>query len=259
MKIIKKCAVLCAAAGCALALVGCGGHGLVLGGKYTYDNASRYLAGNGSFDAASVRELSVEWIAGDVILREGEGDSITFTETTTETDENYLLHYSLDGGDLKIRFQNSGTKIKSNFSKSLVIEYPAGHSFGEVEIDTASARVDVSGITARELDVDTASGGVSLGCKSVNDVNVDTASGKIDIHGAFSKAECDSASGSVTLTFPQDVGFSVKFKSASGKVNNSTAATQQGKSYVLGNGQVLVEVDTASGSLTLKQEPLVTD
>lgn len=256
MKKIKKCAVLCAAAmGSVLAFAGCDDHGLnIVGGKYRYDDASHYLVGNSSFEAGAVRELSVEWIAGDVVLREGEGDQITFTETTDETDENYLLHYYLDRGELKIQFQASGTKTKDGFSKDLVIEYPAGHSFADVEIDTVSADVTVSGLTSTELGVDTASGHASLGCKSVTEVNADTASGDVVLYGAFSRAECDSASGDIKLVFPQGVGFRVEFDSASGKVNNSTEATFQNKAYVSGNGQVSVEVDTASGNLILEQE-----
>jgi len=254
MKSIKKCVAICAAvAGCVLA--GCEGHGLQIdGGKYRYDDSSRYLAGSNSFEAGAVRGISVDWIAGDVILREGEGDRIVFTETTEETDEAYMLHYYLKGSELKIEFQASATEVRENFSKDLVIEYPAGHGFSEVEIDTASANVTVSGLTATELSVDTASGRVSLGCKSVNDVSADTASGDIEIYGAFSKAECDTASGGVKLVFSQGVGFRVKFESASGKVNNSTAATYQNRAYVFGNGQVLAEVDTASGNLVLEQE-----
>lgn len=253
MKATKKFAALFAAAGCALALVGCGGHDLIVGGKYKYDDAARFIVGNGSFNAATVRELSVDWIAGEVILREGAGDQLTFTETTTETDEKYLLHYSIEGDELKIRFQDSGTKVKSDLSKTLVIEYPAGHSFRDVEIDTASADIGVSGLTATELDVDTASGEASLALKAVTEVNVDTASGNVELSGGFFGADCDTASGSVVLNFPEGEGFRVGFKSASGKVNNSTAATYQGRYYVAGNGRVLVEVETASGNLVLQQ------
>lgn len=256
MKKLKKCALFCAVfAGCVFGLAGCGEHGPnIVGGIYRYDNASHYLVGNSSFDAGAVRELSVDWIAGDVVLREGEGDKITFTETTDETDEDYHLHYFLNRGELKIEFQASGTKTKDGFSKELVIEYPAGHGFSDVEIDTVSSDVTVSGLTATELSVDTASGHASLGCKSVNEVSADSASGNIEIYGAFMSAECDSASGDVRLVFPQGVGFRVKFDSANGTVNNSTEATYQNKAYVSGNGQVSVKVNTANGDLILEQE-----
>ncbi|MDE6274860.1 MAG: DUF4097 family beta strand repeat-containing protein [Clostridiales bacterium] len=252
IKTVKKYAALCVALiGCAVFASGCG-----VGGTYRYDDASRYQAGNGSFDAEQVLELSVDWIAGEVILREGEGDEITFTETTDETDEDYLMHYCLERGELQIRFQNSGTKIRNHFQKTLVIEYPAGHAFRDVEIDTASADVSVSGLTATEFSADTASGEVDLQCGSVSDVSVDTASGNIALRGAFAKAECDTASGRITVTFPQSVGFRATLKTASGKVSNSTEATLDGRAYVAGNGQVILEAESASGNLVLQRETL---
>lgn len=252
MKYIKKTTALCAAVvGLTFALVGCGEAGLSVGGTYRYDDAEHYLSGNGSLDAATINKLSVEWIAGEVVLRLGSSDQITFTETTAETDPDYLMYYSLEGSELNIRFQKSGTKTKSNFEKTLVIEYPAGHAFRDVEVDTASAEVSVYGLNSTGFEADTASGGVKIVCESVTEAQVNTASGDVFVYGLFGKLECETASGDVYLTFPDGNGFRVSFESASGRVNNSTAAVYSGKTYVYGNGQMFAEVDTASGNLFL--------
>jgi len=115
------------------------------------------------------------------------------------------------------------------------------------DLDTASGGVRGSGLTAEEIDVDSVSGDVELGglCGGCR-VDVDTASGsvKLAFDAAPGKIGVDTTSGDVTLTLPEGTGVDLDFDTASGDL--------EGKPLFFGSGDVPVEVDTASGDLTIE-------
>lgn len=247
---MKKIAGLFAGSLCAVCmLAGCS----VGTGAYHYSNASKYTVGSASVSAADINEISVDWIGGDISVVEADTDRITFTEETDETDSDYLLRYAVLKGELKIKFQKSGTKSKNNFSKTLTITVPRKTALRELDIESVSGDVEVKDITATELKVESVSGNIDVSGATATKMDFETVSGDIVVYRSEQRGELDleTVSGDVVLSFAAP-DFRVEYKTVSGNVNNVCEATQNRKTYSLGNANVTAEVETVSGDLELR-------
>ena len=114
---------------------------------------------------------------------------------------------------------------------------------GNVEADLASGSFTAEMLDCAKLDVDGASGAVRAEALLCRRADVDTASGPVGLgfDAAPEKVEISTASGAVTLAFPKGTGLDLDFDSASGKLRGEVVY-----------GDLPVEVDTASGNLTIE-------
>lgn len=229
-------------------------------GSYHYSNASKYTVGSASVSAADINEISVDWISGDISVVEADTDRIAFAEETDETDSDYLLRYAVIKGELKIKFQKSGTKNKDNFSKNLKVTVPRKTALRELDIESVSGNVEVKDITATEMKIESVSGNIAVSGAAVTKMDFETVSGNIAIYHGGQRGELDleTVSGDVVLSFASP-DFRVEYKTVSGKVNNACGATLDRKTYSLGNATVTGEVETVSGNLELRLTETATE
>ena len=102
-------------------------------------------------------------------------------------------------------------------------------------VDTASGGLTVDRINAKTVKIESASGGVTLGLDTADTVNIDAASGKILLKLA------DPARGAT-----------VSLQKVSGTFDCKLPMTAEGKSYKIGGGEIRIDIDAVSGSITIE-------
>ena len=231
-----------------------------------------------ALDAASIRELEIEWVAGSIRIQPKEITEIRITEEGKDQDK-YPLVWKVRDSKLAIQYaeiKKNSTLIgisRSSISKDLIIEVPLDWTCDDLEIAAASATVEINDMNIREMEFDGASGKCSFNNCTVEKLDLDTASGDIQFSGSLQQLECDSASANILLeltnvpksigldtasgdlevTLPTDAGFTVTMDTLSSDFESDFATTKRNNSYVAGNGRCRIDVDAMSGDVIIRK------
>ena len=226
----------------------------------------------------NIREISIQWVAGDILIQPGNVEAITFSEDDV-SDPKYALVYQSRGDELEISFCEEtvgnyfGVSTRSDIIKDLKIIVPIDWVCESLEIDAASATVEINDMTIREMDFDGASGTCELENCTVGEMDIDTASGDITIIGTLDTLDCDAASASVyavlsntpsrldmdsmsgdlDITLPEDAGFSLSMDAMSKDFTTDFDTTLKNGNYVCGNGACRINIDCLSGDVTIRK------
>ena len=273
------------------ALLSCSFGCVIISRVTRYANADKYTAGGFTYEASAVKRVELEWAAGDVTLSHGT-DTLTVTESGGDAlSTSEKLHWWLDGTTLRIRYCESGyAHVIQAKQKHLNLELPvdvdlkidiASGKLGadalccsSLDVNTASGGMQVTTLDAKEVKIDSASGGTVLGDVTVDGTfSVDTASGGLTAERVNAKTvKVDSASGGVKLgldtvnTVKVDVasgrvtlklldaarGATVRLNKLSGGFDCKLPMTAEGKTYKIGNGEIQITVDSASGGVSIE-------
>lgn len=230
------------------------------------------LSSVGSVSAQEVRDIEIEWAAGSITIRPGDVTEITFEESEGLSEKEQMV-WSQKGDKLVIQFCKTrlffGVSIDS--PKDLVITVPRDWTCGELEIDAASAHVEVTDMTIGTVDFDGASGVSELENCHVDHLDVDTASGDILFSGTLTELDCDAASASCTLqltntprridadmasgdlrlTLPEGCGFTVNLTALSGDFTSDFPTTSRNGNHIYGDGGCIINVSALSGDVTI--------
>ena len=232
---------------------------------------------------AEIHNIEIDWVSGSITVEpDANCTDIIISETGT-IDEKYQMVYSTSGDTLKIQYCKDGIKfpsfgitINTSVSKDLVIRVPEGWTCDTLEIDTASAEVNLSNLTISEFDFDGASGVCTISNCHVDTLDMDTASGDIEFEGTLNRLDCDAASASCRLTvynnpsyididiasgdlelaIPEDCGFTCSLQAISGHfASEFETSTKSGSHthsvHTHGDGSCRIEVDAMSGDVTI--------
>ncbi len=227
----------------------------------------------GFADASTLDKLSIDWVSGTITIRPGDTDNIQYQESGV-TDSKYQMVVKMSGSTLHIEFCKDGLRLNwPNLTKDLTVTVPRDWICQELEIDAASATVDLQDLTVRELDLDTASGTCRIDRCNVEEMDVDTASGDVDFSGTLNRFDCDSASakitlvldniprhvtvdtasGDVDLTLPADAGFTAEIDGMSTRFSSEFSTTTQNGRHVCGDGGCEIKVDAMSADVTIRK------
>ncbi|MCE5187762.1 MAG: DUF4097 domain-containing protein [Eubacteriales bacterium] len=256
-----------------------------------------------SVPADSIRKIKIDWVAGNVEIRLGTGSEITFSESSYRNlTERQKMRYSVSSeGTLKINFCEDLDNVFDWFSvdsnmpaKTLVMEIPSSllGQLTNLEIDTVSAEIDLSGVYGTETDLETVSGGInctdiaadrldisstsgSIVCENAKAQKLDLGniSGSIRAEGEFveidaetvsgsmrlgcatvpSKIDADGVSGSVTVALPESAGFTARLDTVSGSFTCEFPGTMGSDLVVVGDGSANYRFNTVSGSLQIEK------
>lgn len=193
----------------------------------------------GSADPAAIREIKIEWISGSVTVEPGDVQEITFLESGNGTDK-YEMVWKQSGDELVIQYSKDSSIAGFGLhfgdgSKDLTVTVPRGWVCDSLELDTASTDLTVRDMIIREMEIDSASGTAKFENCTVSSLDVDTASGDVTFSGSLNeldfeaasasftgvlenvpdKVKMDSMSGGLTLTLPEDAGFTVSLDAMS--------------------------------------------
>lgn len=242
---------------------------IVVGGSGEYLEEHRTVA-----DAQAVTHLEIEWVAGSITIQEGDTDQILLSESGKfDTDEAMVYHQK--GNRLTIEYQEQDVYIGiySTPEKDLTITVPRNWEGTSISIDSASARLNMNGITVREVELDGASGGAVFSDCAMEALDVDTASGDINFSGTLHTLEYDSASGhlqavfhntprsidmdtasgDVDITLPDGSGFTAVVETMSGDFSSDFETVRKEDAYIHGDGSCRINMSAMSGDVTIRK------
>ena len=228
----------------------------------------------GSVPADRVRDIKIDWVAGTITLIPDENASdITFWDEGAE-DEKHQMIWKQSGDTLSIQYEKSkvyvGIQVTEE-SKDLTITVPADWVCRSLEIDAASAEVQVVDLTLGEVDFDGASGICTFENCIVGELDVDTASGDLFYNGQLEtlnvssmSANCEvvltkapreidleSMSGDLFLTLPEDCGFSVDMNAMSSDFSTDFETVTTNGRHVHGDGSCRIDIEAMSGDVCI--------
>ena len=228
--------------------------------------------------SGKIDELSIDWAYGSITIQPGDTDEILYEETGDFDSANAMVA-KVSGSKLTIQYCKDRSFLKGGFSfggslhKDLTITVPRDWVCRELEIDVASADLDIREMTIQEFDFDGASGRCTLTDCAVGEMSLDTASGDVTFSGTLDTLDCDSASaklqlelrntprsidmdtasGSLTMVLPEDCGFTVSLDALSGRFSSDFATTTQNGHHIYGDGSCKINVSSMSGGVTIRK------
>ena len=180
--------------------------------------------GRNVFSAIEVREIEIEWVAGDILIQPHDTDTITVKE-----DGNFDAKYAMEVNDLTIR---------------------------EVDFDGASGTCEFENCIVDEIDIDTASGDVRfIGELNILDCDAASASVFAVLNNTPSRLDMDSMSGDLDITLPTDAGFALSMDALNGDFTSDFETILKNGNYVCGDGHCRINVDCMSGDVIIRKAP----
>lgn len=249
-------------------------------GNFSIGFSGNVYSGDYNIGGGSVTErinaVSVDWISGKIDISVYDGDTVEINETEVE-DEDYKLRYRVENGKLTVHSEKSGFSfgIISRPKKELTIKIPRAYAenLKEIKISSTSADINLNGLTVSEsAEIDTVSGRVTAENLTAASLECDTVSGDIKASGAIErfdldstsgaaqittsvplkKLETDTVSGDVTVTLPEDSGFTLEFDTVSGDLNCELPMANKNGKHICNDGSAEFEADSTSGDFTVK-------
>lgn len=235
------------------------------------EGAAGYVSETFSVEPARVREIEVDWLGGSVMVVLTDDDSLSFAEMAyQDVPEEQRLSYALDGDTLKIDFCRSGHLLSSSPEKQLVLSIPRSLTLEKFEADTTAAAVNVTGLHTQTVDISTVSGGVDLAAEAY-EIDISTTGGCAAVDADFYQLDFSAVSGSLTLTMqraaevdaetvsggvtihlpPSSYGFALDFETVSGTPEIAFDANGGDGHWTYGDKASTLNIDTASGNLSL--------
>ena len=226
----------------------------------------------------AIREIKIEWVAGDIIIQPMDTDVITVSESDI-SDPRYTMVWQDRGEKLEIHFCEDsitvgfGVNLDEEISKDLYIYVPRDWMCDSLEIDAASATVEINDLTIRELDFDGASGTCNLENCIITDLDIDTASGDVRFSGSLttldfdaasasfigefvntpSRIDMDGMSGDLDIALPEDTGFTVIMDGLSSHFSSEFQTGHRNGTEVYGDGRCRINVDGMSCDVTIRK------
>lgn len=231
-----------------------------------------------TFPADSIREIEIEWRTGDLIFLVSDENVITVSESDVE-DPEYAMVIHTDDHKLEIAYceesLNCGLDIAGKIpKKDLYIHVPKDWVCDSLEIDVASASLEIHDWTIREMDFDGASGTGDFQNCHISDLDIDTASGDVyyagtlesldfdaasasfiaDFRNTPSRIDMDGMSGCLDIALPEDCGFTLNMNSTRGRfVSDFQSTARKNNSQVYGDGRCLIHVDGMRCDVTIRK------
>ena len=231
-------------------------------------------ASSGEVSAAEVQNLNIEWVNGSITIQPGDTDTITFAETGNFSDNEQLV-WQQSGNTLTIQFSKPRVSFGIEFdgSKDLVITVPQDWQCEELDINSVSAKIEVSNLTAYEIDLENVSGNCIFENCGTNELTVETVSGNVTYDGTLYTMDCstvsanctlktnacprelslDSVSGDLILELPEECGFSASIDSMSGSISSEFESTATKDYHTHGDGSCRITADTLSGDIIIRK------
>ncbi|MCQ2419937.1 MAG: DUF4097 domain-containing protein [Clostridia bacterium] len=212
------------------------------------------VAGSGTA-SNKVRNLDIEWVAGEINIVFDGVDEIRFEESAKEQlSDDAKMRYREADGTLTIEYCK-GKTVNNVPPKKLTLVLPNGYTFDHVEFEVVSTDVSLpDGFCANSLELDSVSGNLaSAGDAVLKDVEIKGISGNtvLSVEGMKS-FEAEVVSGSVQLILPEDTAFTAAVNSASGDFCTDFETNMNGKTYSHGSGGAVIEMNSVSGDLEIK-------
>lgn len=218
---------------------------------------------------ASLAKVQIDTASADITA-----DEVNATHLEIDTASGSVTAGGLTASDLEIDTASGSVSVGSVSATQFELDTASGFvkidslTASKCSIATASGNININALSSTGgCELDTASGEISLGSANVSNLlNIHSASGSVTVNDltsstldldvasgnimlglrSLSSGSIDSASGEIVITRLDGFGVTVTFDSASGRINGNKDGT-----YAFGDGACRLEIDTASGDVTV--------
>lgn len=229
-----------------------------------------------SFSTDNIQELKIEWAAGTISIRPDPSIKTILVSESDVHNEKYRMMCKTRGDKLTISYTDEavsgfGISIGEDLRKDLTILVPTDWVCRNLDIDAASANLEVSDLTIQEVEFDGASGVCHFDNCTVDNLDVDTASGDIYFQGALEvldfdaasasfygvmtivprRLEMDGMSGNLELTLPENAGFTVETEGLSTNFTSDFTTTTRNGAHIHGDGECQIRMEGMSGKVII--------
>lgn len=237
-------------------------------------NQNAIEGSEGSVIASEIRNLHIEWVDGNINIETADTDTIAFRESGYADDE-HLMVWTQSGDTLTIRYSKANMQIGfvSIPSKDLDIIIPEDWLCDELDINTVSGNISITGVHANEIEFDCTSADCDFINCTAQEVALTTVSGDLFYSGTLDTLSCegvsgkceaeltvgareiemDSVSGNLILTLPENMGFTASIDSVSGSISTEFDTTIRGSQHVYGDRSCYIEAESVSGNVIIKK------
>lgn len=220
-----------------------------------------------------IRKLEIDWPSGTVTIQPGDVREILVEESPV-SDEKYTMSATGDGETLTIKYQAEGVPlaIGRSLKKDLTVTVPRDWRGELLKVETTSANVTLRELSLEEVEIESVSGESRFENCTVEELELDTTSGGLYYEGRLGELdveavsadviarlenvpqsmELESVSGGLELALPEDGGVTAEIFGAS-RFTCAFETTQNGTTYVWGDGTAKLRVDTVSGDVTIQK------
>ena len=128
-------------------------------------------------------------------------------------------------------------------------------SAGKVSIGTASGRIEAKLSQTDTACFESTSGRIEVTAALVDSLSVKSNSGAVFCGLEAVPAECKlhAVSGGIELSLPADSDFTATVSTTSGSFDSDFAMKKNGRDYICGSGSADIDIDTTSGSISIRQ------
>lgn len=127
--------------------------------------------------------------------------------------------------------------------------------FTDVDIITISGDVKSSSLNAEKASLSSTSGDISISGK-LTELDINTVSGNVEVRSSnmLKRIDSHSVSGDVTITIPENDGFTVNINKSSDRLKSDFALTKnEDNKYVYRNGTAKFTVSTVNGYFKINE------
>ena len=205
--------------------------------------------------------------------------------------DSQRVHYLVENGVLKLQFRDSSWfHFGGSPAKELKVTVPADVNLKVLNISSVSGEIGVDGVSVPvtkldsvsgnmavrnlqgdTLDLDTVSGGLAASGLVVGTVDAESVSGSLELSGETHNwdwdtvsgsanvtstvcpqtIDTDSVSGDVTLTLPENDGFTAEYDGSSGDLRSDFPTTGRKDTYIYKNGGAAFSFESVSGDVKI--------
>lgn len=166
-----------------------------------------YSPGNAyGVELGAIKNIDISWVAGSVTVAPYDGDTISFTESSTGgIEEKYALRYACTAETLTIHYCASSLRNTPpwwDLSKKLEVLVPRAlaDDMVSLSVDTVSASVVVSGLSGERANLESVSGSIEVIETTLQALSLDTTSASLETTDcAIESMQADSVSGAMKL------------------------------------------------------------
>lgn len=219
-------------------------------------------------EGETIKRISINWVAGSVKIQKGDTAAASELGAASLTEDERMRWYFEDG-TLLIRYSANNVNLDGRKAlKELTVTLPEG--MNNITVDSVSADVTITDMSARELSIDSVSGGIYVE-GSYASLSLESVSGDIYADGTFETVELDSVSsnftlrcksspasikahsvsGNLALALPLKSAFSITVETVSGSFKSDFKTTVNNNTYTSDIGGASFTFSSVSGGVRI--------
>ncbi len=204
-------------------------------------------------ESISLKDVAINATSADMEIPSLKAEAVRLNATSGNiraSADAPMIEAKVTSGDVAMKIGENADELSVETTSGKVT-LEAGN-VGRAKVGSTSGDLDITGGTIKSIEAGATSGQIWLALKGSDDAQIGTTSGDIKVElGALKSLKVKATSGNVTALLPEEPGFTADLHTTSGDVHNGLAMSNDGSTYVCGDGSGTVEIHTTSGEVTI--------